>query len=87
MAAMTKYWGGKKAVNVLGSVVSLSQTMAHEAGKQRQHHFWIHLHQVIWQGVDTGTDLAGQGDSIPGREPRLAELGAGSAEQLAKTNT
>lgn len=67
------------------SVVSLSQAMAHEAGKQRQHHLWIHLHQVVRQGVDAGTNLAGQRDSIPGREPRWAELATGAAEAATST--
>lgn len=67
------------------SAVSLSQAMAHEAGKQRQHHLWIHLHQVVRQGVDAGTNLAGQRDSIPGREPRWAELATGAAEVATST--
>lgn len=61
-------------ISHLDSAVSLSQAVAHEAGKQRQHHLWVHLHQVVRQGVDPGPDLAGQGDGIPGREPRWTEL-------------
>lgn len=42
------------------SAVDLFQTVAHEAGEQRQHHLGFHLHQIVGQRVDSSSDLTSQ---------------------------
>lgn len=62
------------------SAVGLFQTVAHEAGEQRQHHLWIHFHQIVRQRVDTSSDLTSQWDCVPGR-------GTGRGDNDLVTNT
>lgn len=57
-------WGGGQA----GGLCSLNalQPSAHQAGKHGHHHLGLHLHHVLWQGIDAGANPPGHGDGVPG---------------------
>ena len=38
----------------------------HEAGEHGHAHFGLHFNEVIWQGIDTSTNLSAHGDGILG---------------------
>ena len=40
------------------------EVLDHEAGKNSHHHLGLHLYDVFWQSVHSGTNLTRHGDDI-----------------------
>lgn len=38
---------------------------AHQAGKHGHDHLWLHLHEIFWKSINSGTNSSCHGHSIP----------------------